>query len=56
MLLHKPEKGVPPQFIAGCVLAVIGAFMVAKYAPSNTGSGAHAPAPAAGAAAGKAGH
>lgn len=45
MALHKPEKGVPLPFIAGCVLAVLGAFLVAKYAPSNTGSGAaHKPA------------
>jgi len=40
MLLHPPEGGfrsLPMPFILGCVLAVTGAFMVAKFAPSNTG-------------------
>jgi len=43
MLLHPPEGGVralPVPFMLGCVLAAVGAFMVAKYAPSNTGGGA----------------
>lgn len=46
MLLHPPEgglKAIPVPFILGCVLAATGAFMVAKYAPSNTGG---APKPA----------
>ncbi len=50
MLLHPPEgglKGLPLPFIAGCILAVGGAFLVAKYAPSNTGSAAPAAAGAA---------
>jgi hypothetical protein len=54
MLIHPPEgglKSIPLPFIAGCVLAVGGAFLVAKYAPSNTGGGAaHKPAPSAPAA------
>ena len=40
MLLHPPAGGVralPLPFLLGCVLAALGAFMVAKYAPSNTG-------------------
>ncbi len=45
MLLHRPDKEIPPQFIIGCVLAVVGAVMVAKYAPSNNpGTAAHPPA------------
>lgn len=49
MIIHPPEgglKSIPMPFIAGCVLAVCGAFLVAKYAPSNTGV---APATKAGA-------
>jgi hypothetical protein len=50
MLIHPPEgglKSIPMPFIAGCILAVGGAFLVAKYAPSNTGGGtAHKPATA----------
>jgi hypothetical protein len=50
MLLHPPEggfKSLPAPFILGCVLAAGGAFLVAKYAPSNTGTAAkHAPASA----------
>ncbi len=41
MLLHPPEGGIkalPMPFILGCVLASGGAFLVAKYAPSNTGA------------------
>lgn len=40
MLLHPPNgglKAIPLPFVLGCVLAAVGAFMVAKYAPSNTG-------------------
>lgn len=43
MLLHPPQGGfrsLPLPFIAGCVLAAAGAFMVARYAPSNTGGAA----------------
>jgi hypothetical protein len=43
MGLHPPEgglKAVPMPFILGCVLAATGAFLVAKYAPSNTGAAA----------------
>ena len=54
MLLHPPQGGLralPVPFLLGCVLAAGGAFMVAKYAPSNTGGAAkpaaHAAAPAA---------
>jgi len=44
MLIHPPEGGwskLPLPFIAGCVLAAGGAFLVAKFAPSNTGTPAH---------------
>lgn len=40
MIMHPPEGGfrsLPMPFVLGCVLAVMGAFLVAKYAPSNTG-------------------
>ncbi len=55
MLLHPPAgglKAIPLPFLLGCVLAAGGAFMVAKYAPSNTGAPAKpaASAPAAPAA------
>jgi ABC-type Na+ efflux pump permease subunit len=43
MFLHKPDR-IPMPFIAGCILAVGGAFLVAKYAPSNTGGAAAKPA------------
>lgn len=49
MCIHPPEGGVkslPLPFIVGIILAAGGAFLVAKYAPSNRGA-AHAPAPAA---------
>ena len=49
MALHPPEgglKSLPPQFVLGCVLAASGAFLVAKYAPTNTGAGAAKPAAA----------
>jgi uncharacterized membrane protein len=48
MLLHPPQGGIkalPMPFLLGCVLAATGAFLVAKYAPSNTGGPAK---PAAG--------
>ncbi len=48
MLVHPPEGGVkslPMPFVIGIVLAAGGAFLVAKYAPSNRG-GAVKPATA----------
>jgi hypothetical protein len=50
MLVHPPEggfKSLPLPFIIGCLMAASGAFLVAKYAPSNTGGAAHKPAAAA---------
>lgn len=47
MLLHPPAGGVkslPWQFLAGIVLASCGAFLVAKFAPTNTAGGAKKPA------------
>ena len=47
MSVHPPEggfKSLPLPFVLGCVLAATGAFMVAKFAPTNTGS---TPPPAA---------
>ena len=41
MMVHPPEggfKAVPLPFIAGIVLAAGGAFLVAKYAPTNQGA------------------
>jgi hypothetical protein len=41
MIVHPPEGGwskLPLPFVAGCILAAGGAFLVAKFAPSNTGS------------------
>jgi len=38
MALHPPEGGLrslPAPFLLGCVLAASGAFLVAKYAPTN---------------------
>lgn len=57
MLMYPPQgglKALPLPFILGCLLAAGGAFMVAKFAPSNTGhptKAAHvaAAAPATGA-------
>lgn len=49
MLLHPPTggfKAIPLPFVLGCVLAAVGAFMVAKYAPSNTGGAPKPVAPA----------
>jgi hypothetical protein len=40
MLLHPPEGGfrsLPLPFVLGCLLAASGAFLVAKFAPTNTG-------------------
>lgn len=40
MSLHPPEgglKSLPWQFVLGCVMAACGAFLVAKFAPANTG-------------------
>lgn len=40
MLLHPPEgglKAVPAMFYLGIVLAASGGFLVAKFAPTNTG-------------------
>jgi hypothetical protein len=37
-------KSIPPLFLLGCVLAAVGAFLVAKFAPTNTG-GVTQPAP-----------
>ena len=48
MSLHPPAgglKAVPLPFILGCVLAIIGAFLVAKFAPSNLGTAAPPTAP-----------
>ena len=42
MTLHPPEgglKSLPPLFLLGCVLAAAGAFLVARFAPTNTGAG-----------------
>jgi hypothetical protein len=47
MLLHPPQGGLrslPMPFILGCILAAAGAFLVARFAPSNTG-GVAKPAP-----------
>ncbi len=47
MSLHPPEGGLralPLPFLLGCVLAAGGAFLVAKYAPSNVATGVKAPA------------
>lgn len=40
MIMHPPQGGVrslPLPFILGCVLAAVGAFLVARFAPTNTG-------------------
>ena len=47
MTLHPPEgglKSLPLPFVLGCVMAACGAFLVAKFAPANTGGGAPKPA------------
>lgn len=47
MALHPPEgglKSLPLPFLLGCLLAAVGAFLVAKFAPSNVGTPAK-PAP-----------
>lgn len=49
MALHPPEggfKSLPLPFVLGCVMAACGAFLVAKFAPANTGGGAAKPAAA----------
>lgn len=49
MWMHPPEgglKALPLPFILGCVLAASGAFLVAKFAPTNSGA-TSAPAHAA---------
>ncbi len=54
MMVHPPEggfKAVPLPFLAGIVLAAGGAFLVAKYAPTNQGAAAK-PAAAVGQQAG----
>ncbi len=41
MTVHPPEggwKSLPVPFLLGCVLAASGAFLVAKYAPTNVGA------------------
>lgn len=46
MTLHPPEgglKSLPPLFVVGCVMAAVGAFLVARFAPTNT-SGTAQPA------------
>ena len=43
MALHPPEgglKSLPLPFLLGCTLAAVGAFLVAKFAPTNTGAAA----------------
>jgi hypothetical protein len=50
MCVHPPEGGVkslPWQFVVGIFLAAGGAYMVAKFAPSNRGAAAHPPATSA---------
>jgi hypothetical protein len=50
MTLHPPEggwKSLPIPFVLGCLLAAIGAFLVAKYAPSNAGPATKPLAPSA---------
>jgi hypothetical protein len=47
MTIHPPEgglKSLPLPFLLGCVLAASGAFLVAKFAPTNTGSSHAKPA------------
>jgi len=49
MLMHPPEgglKSLPLPFLLGCVLAACGAFLVAKFAPTNTGAATTQTAPA----------
>jgi hypothetical protein len=47
MVVHPPEgglKAIPLPFLLGCLLAASGAFLVAKFAPSNRGPAAVVPA------------
>lgn len=53
MTLHPPAGGVkslPLPFVLGCVLAAVGAFLVARFAPTNTGAVAKPAAPSVSAA------
>jgi hypothetical protein len=53
IMAHPPEggfKALPMPFLVGIVLAAAGAFMVAKYAPTNRGAAPAAHGPAAPAA------
>ncbi len=58
-LIKAPPPGglrsLPLEFVIGCVLAASGAFLVAKYAPSNSGAG-HGPTPSTPSAAKTAAH
>lgn len=48
LVMHPPAggfKSLPGPFLLGCVLAATGAFLVARFAPTNTGAAA-APATA----------
>ena len=49
MTVHPPAgglKSLPLPFVLGCVMAAAGAFLVAKFAPSNTTTPLPQPAPA----------
>ncbi len=51
MSIHPPEGGwgsLPKPFLLGCALAAVGAFMVAKYAPTNSGGAAALHKPSSG--------
>ena len=51
MALHPPEgglKSLPVPFVLGCLLAAGGAFLVAKYAPTNTSAASALLAPRSG--------
>lgn len=41
MAIHPPERGwksLPIPFVVGCIMAAGGAFLVAKFAPTNIGA------------------
>jgi hypothetical protein len=43
LVMHPPQgglKALPVPFLLGCVLAATGAFLVARFAPTNTGAAA----------------
>jgi hypothetical protein len=40
-------KSLPMPFVLGIILAATGGFLVAKFAPTNTGAASHGPAPTA---------